>query len=185
MTRLAIALLPILLAGAADPPARRAVTAPNGVQVRVQPGDEFDGGVAFAGPDHMQRAEDGNGSEYTLVARKPRDALARHVWGIRGFVVYSGDLRFYQNARFKGGEEAALDVTQRKPLGCSAGVCHVAETFLVSFAAVDIDSHLDGDGLAVKVEARNGPALVLLIPRAEIEAVRAVMRDTNADGSSH
>jgi len=128
MRKFAIGALALSFSGVAQADMTKTqFTAPNGVVVDVNT-DEFAGRREYSAPA-VKFTPDNGGSGGALVGEVFNDGKLLGIT-IQGFIVYSGDWRFYKTAIFKGGASAQFHSTGHDVGSCSYG-CTLSEDFMI------------------------------------------------------
>jgi len=142
-------------------------TAANGVVVDVET-DDFAGRREYASPA-IEFKPDGGGSGYAIVGRVFDSGKMRDL-NIQGFIMYSGDWRFYKTAIFKGGTPAAFHSAGHDVGSCQYG-CTLTENFVIDITPEQARAHAENGVVAIQLRGSSANTAIMSIPVSYIEAV--------------
>jgi hypothetical protein len=174
MNRFALFFICVMLTatGASAEMQKSQFTASNGIVVDVN-SDDFAGRAEYSAPV-IRFSPDNGGTGIALVART-RNAGALGELNVQGFVMYSGDWRFYGSAIFKGGAPAKFKSLGHKVGSCRYG-CTLTENFLVELTPAEVEKHAEGGMLPLQIRGRSSDTAIIQVPVSYLKAVLEVAR---------
>lgn len=173
MRRWIIASLAVALAQPANAEmVKSQFTAPNGVIVDVAT-DDFAGRKEYASP-FVNVTADGGGAGKAIVGEVFNDGKLRGLT-VQGYIVYSGDWRFYTTAIYRGGAEAKYHRMHGDVAGCSSyGGCTLSETFIIDLTREEAKAHSTDGVVGIQLRSQRGQTALLMVPLSYVEAVASV-----------
>ena len=177
MLRSVIALAACAVLGSLSPSAsaqmvKSQVTASNGVIVDVN-SDAFAGRSEYSAPD-LKFGSQGGANGFAFVA-KVRKGTVLGALNVQGFIMYSGEWRFFKTALFKGGDPVKYVRTDGKVGSCRYG-CSLTESFQMEFTPAQIAAHTENGILSVQIRADSGDTAILNIPVSYLVAVNELAK---------
>lgn len=145
-------------------------TASNGVVVDVET-DDFAGRREFSSP-LVKFTPDNGGSGGAIVGEVFDSGKLRNMT-IQGFVIYSGDWRFYKTAIFKGGAPVDFTSTGRDVGSCRYG-CTLSENFIIHITPEEAAAHSENGIVSIQVRGTSSNTGIMNIPLTYFAAVKEV-----------
>jgi len=142
-------------------------TAPNGVVVDVET-DDFAGRREYGSPV-VEFKPDGGGQGVAIVGRVFDEGKLKDL-NVQGFVMYSGDWRFYKTAIFKGGAPADFHSAGHDVGSCQYG-CTLTEKFVIDITPEQARAHAENGVVAIQLRGSSSNTAILSVPLSYIEAV--------------
>lgn len=164
-------LFSALLAATPLNAAETKVMAANGVSVSVN-GDDFAGRYEYVAPS-IDISGGGVNGAFFIAAIKKGSTPAMDSY--QGFVMYSGEWRFYKSAVFRGGDPVKYTRTDGKVGSCRYG-CTLTENFLIELTPAEITKYAVNGIVEIQVRAQNTQTFMLSIPVRYIDAVNEVKK---------
>lgn len=161
-----------MLAAAPLSAAETAVTASNGVTISVN-GDDFADRYEYVAPSID--ISDGNLTGAFFVAAIKKGATPT-INAYQGFVMYSGEWRFYKSAVFRGGDPVRYTRTDGKVGSCRYG-CTLTENFSIQLSRAEIAKYAVDGIVQIQVRSQSSTQTFMIsIPVAYITAVDEVKK---------
>lgn len=148
------------------------VTASNGVVVDVN-SDSFAGRAEYSAPNIDFKSEQG-ASGLALVAKVKRGGTLGTL-NVQGFLMYSGEWRFFKSAVFKGGDPVKYTRTDGKVGSCRYG-CTLTVSFQMEFTPAQLTAHAENGILAIQIRATSGDTAIVNLPISYLVAVNEVAK---------
>ena len=169
---IAVSAIVAISAPAAAQSVKSQIVATNGVKVDVAT-DEFAGRVEYVAPTIDFKTERG-GTGAVFVARIKKSGTVGPLL-IQGFVMYSGDWRYYTKAVFRGGDPVDFTRTGGKVGSCRYG-CSLSEDFAVKLSPEEVKKHAVDGQLDIQIRSNGGETAIFTIPASYMDAVNEVAR---------
>ena len=147
------------------------VTAANAVEVTIN-SDDFSERYEYVAPDIPIKEGGVSGSFFVAAVKKGKTPA---IDAYQGFVIYSGDWRFYNSAVFRGGDVAKYTRTTGEVVSCRYG-CTLSEKFTIDLSPAEIVKYANDGIIQVQVRAQNTQTFMISIPVSYIEAVNEVKK---------
>lgn len=147
-------------------------TASNGVKISVST-DEFASRAEYVAPSIDFKA-DRNTNGAVFIARIKKGAVVGPII-IQGFVIYSGDWRYYTKAVFRGGDAVDFTRTGGKVGSCRYG-CTLTEEFTLELSASEAAKHAVDGMVDIQIRANDGATALFTIPVSYLAAVNEVAK---------
>ena len=149
------------------------VTASNGVVVDVN-GDEFSNRYEYSAPSLKLGESEG----FVLVAAIDKNGTKTGVMAT-GSVYYNGEWRFYDQALFRGGDNAPAVFGDRDVVSCrgsrySSG-CSLREGFQINLTDALVQKHAVDGNVQVQIRAKGLYPVMVTIPVSYYTAVKEAL----------
>jgi hypothetical protein len=150
---------------------KSSVTATNGVVIDVN-SDEFSGRYEYTAPSIDIDQGGVRGAFYVAAIKKGSTPTFE---AYQGFVIYSGEWRFYTSAVFKGGDPVRYKRTDGSVGSCRYG-CTLTENFTVELSRQEIEKYAEGGILQIQVSSKSLDKFIISIPVKYFEALHEVAK---------